>query len=399
MKKYSALFWAMSLYMLCTLISMAVMNLGAAVLAIVLIRTVSVHGVSDRIQALLKAPLVKKFFIAHLALFGACLIALIYAKIDPWTLGTKSIHVDFLRDGAKVWYVIWPWILAAAFSLLNREEQALSIKSYLWFATGLALMGIVQHFTGFPRPQSIPDTNQFHATLFLGHHLSVASIFLFSLFLSLDRSFGERKAHYYFSAGAIAVLFFCSYSRTAWMSVPIGLGIYALWKLPRRIAVSIIIAVIVLGAAITQHPQIKTRLVDYNNLHSRTYLWEAHTHSFLENKWLGVGWNKTIDAAGMYVQNKYGDRFVSHAHNNILEMLAGTGIVGTLAWLIWWVFVFRMSFRLQWKWLICAWIVFHINGIFQVNFWESKVLHQVLLWVAILIVGVAGKYEEAKSTS
>ena len=32
--------------------------------------------------------------------------------------------------------------------------------------------------------------------------------------------------------------------------------------------------------------------------------------------------------------------------------------------------------------LLCAWIVFQLNGLTQVNFWEGKVMHQMMWAVA-----------------
>ncbi len=68
--------------------------------------------------------------------------------------------------------------------------------------------------------------------------------------------------------------------------------------------------------------------------------------------------------------------------------MGGTGILGLLAWLAWvgvtlglaWASVRRGRTGGFARGVLCAWVVFHINGLTQVNFWESKVLHQ-MMWV------------------
>ena len=42
----------------------------------------------------------------------------------------------------------------------------------------------------------------------------------------------------------------------------------------------------------------------------------------------------------------------------------------------------------------CAWIVFHLNGLTQVNFWEAKVQHQ-MAWVIAWSLLFAGMPKES----
>jgi len=71
-------------------------------------------------------------------------------------------------------------------------------------------------------------------------------------------------------------------------------------------------------------------------------------------------------------------------------MLGGTGLIGTSFWLAWCFGLIiilikqgrtpassdegRLNLT---RGLICAWVVFHLNGLTQVNFWEAKVQHQM----------------------
>ena len=115
--------------------------------------------------------------------------------------------------------------------------------------------------------------------------------------------------------------------------------------------------------------------------------------------------------AAYFKENYGGDvssRFVGHAHNNLLEMLGGTGIIGTLTWILWTLWIFKMSLetaRHKDPWgdaawgFFCAWIVFQINGLTQVNFWEGKVLHQMMWSITLLISAHARPSEIHPGTS
>ena len=118
----------------------------------------------------------------------------------------------------------------------------------------------------------------------------------------------------------------------------------------------------------------------------------------------GVGWHHNQELSGFYLMDKFktGDVFSGHAHNNFLDRLGSQGSFGALAWLAWCVSVIWLLLRQRKtnepgpegesyasldrtkivfsRGLVCAWFVFQINGLTQVNFWEAKVEHQ-LAWV------------------
>ena len=52
----------------------------------------------------------------------------------------------------------------------------------------LSAVGVIQYFSGWPQAAEDPEArrNRYHATILLGHHLSVASILIFPFFAALD---------------------------------------------------------------------------------------------------------------------------------------------------------------------------------------------------------------------
>jgi O-antigen ligase len=184
---------------------------------------------------------------------------------------------------------------------------------------------------------------------------------------------------------------FLTYSRTLWIALPIGLAFWVFALLPKKSRVIFLMAAVLIFIGLSQVPAIHERFTYIHGIDSRTDLWRANWDFFLARPLTGVGWRKTIDLSGPYLLEKHPERtfvFSGHAHNNLIEMLGGTGLLGVLAWLLW--CGYGVWILLRWGkrapehglalGLLAAWLVFHINGITQVNFWEGKVLHQ-MMWM------------------
>jgi O-antigen ligase len=82
--------------------------------------------------------------------------------------------------------------------------------------------------------------------------------------------------------------------------------------------------------------------------------------------------------------------FVGHAHNLYLDTATSSGVIGLVALLVW--IAALTAVVLQGRraphhsfatpiGLLCALVVFLLNGLTQVNLWEGKVFHQVA-WIA-----------------
>ena len=118
-----------------------------------------------------------------------------------------------------------------------------------------------------------------------------------------------------------------------------------------------------------------------------------------------MGLGKNQELSSYYFQALYPNQshfFIGHAHNVYLEILAGIGLFGFVTWILWLLFAFRTLHSLKQPLKLCgfpvgilsAWIVFLVNGLTQVNFWEGKVLHQIA-WVMGLTLYWASKRSPA----
>jgi O-antigen ligase len=346
----------------------------------------------------------------------ACAASLVGGKLFPLSYGGKFSEVHFLPDMAKAWYLFWPCILVIGLKRLRDPERVFVFNAWILTFAALSVVGIIQHYTGWPREQPIPgEREHYHATLFLGHHLSVASIFIFPFFASLDQAFyrfkktpnkprvGKKNVPeiafektyptlYLIAAALGFITLFLTYSRTLWVALPIGVLIWAIWVAPRRFLPYVGFSIVGIALALSQYPPIKRRLAEGMGIGDRKELWIANFDFFKQRLLTGVGWHHNQELSAYYLMNKYhtADVFNGHAHNNFLDMLGGLGLLGAMAWLGWCLWVFwitlphttrkaSLSFS---KGLICAWIVFQLNGLTQVNFWEGKVQHQMAWAIA-----------------
>jgi len=394
---------------------MAMMSVGAFILFLALAFGQPPAQFMGELKAEWKRPAFRSYFIISSVLAATSALSLLAAKFFPLGYGGKFIEIHFLKDMAKAWYFFWPCILVIGLKRLGPVQQNTVLHTWLLAFGVLSSLGILQYFIGWPRPQPIPgELGHFHTTLFLGHHLSVASIFIFPFFVTLDWVYfsyqqtinvdpkpgSKLKLKAY---SLIAILGFAAlmltYSRTLWVALPTGILLWVLFTLPKRLKIITGTALLLLALGVCQYPPVQRRLHDGIGISTRQELWLANLEFLKQRPITGVGWHHNQELSGYYLMDKYksGDVFSGHAHNNFLDILGSQGSFGALAWLAWCACVIGLLLgkrkrSLQQsmssagtslvfsKGLLCAWFVFQMNGLTQVNFWEGKVEHQ-LAWV------------------
>ncbi|MFZ9594911.1 MAG: O-antigen ligase family protein [Bdellovibrionia bacterium] len=396
-KSLSLLF---ALYGALTLTSMAWMNVGAGILFLAIVFTRTESQPQESLPQASSERHLRTYFLSSMALALSCAVSLLAADWFPLSWAGKSVSVHFFKDLAKTWYLFWPCVLVIGLKRLQTAEQRQVLKTWLLVFFLLSGLGVFQYFWGWPRPQNIPsEPGRFHATLFLGHHLSVASILIFPFFVALDtllwrfRGILTPLPQLPTFIGILLGLstLFLTYSRTLWLALPLGIGLWILLSLPQRKKPLSIFLLIAFGVSLTQIPSVQNRLKTSIGIGPRQELWSANLEFFNQRPWTGVGFRKNEELSGYYLVEKFksSDVFAGHAHNNALEVLAGTGLIGLMSWLLWCGVVIAILLRKRKitsdpfpmsRALLCAWVVFHLNGLTQVNFWEGKVEHQ-LAWV------------------
>jgi O-antigen ligase len=422
--KMNLIFVGLALYAVLSLFSMATMSIGAGALAILIIVQIAkgtdeagAGSPSSKTKQLLLFPTIREYLWSSSAIIIACVMSLVFGSLDPLSFGGYHSEIHLIADSSKLWYFFWPLVLVFAFSKISETQRLQVLRVWLATFVALSIFGIVQHFIGWPRPMPVPGTeNRFLTTLFLGHHLSTASIFIFPFFVLLDflrqtpKSQGDSVKFkilpaWVLAIGAVAgfLTLMLTYSRTLWVALPLGILVWMLWTLPKpgrtgnRVRVFLILGVLIAGGLCSQLPSVKARLNLQMGIHEREDLWEANIEMFKQRPLAGVGLKHNQELSGFYLMEKYHatDVFSGHAHNNVLDFLAGTGVIGLITFLIWCFFPFKWTLRpgvhvsgynLS-AGFFCALLVFQLNGLTQVNFWEAKVEHQLMWSVAWILWG------------
>lgn len=139
----------------------------------------------------------------------------------------------------------------------------------------------------------------------------------------------------------------------------------------------------------------------------RSWIWKGHWQIFKDYPWTGVGYGENSKMIGQYYLKIGAPSGVieSHAHNQYLHFLAGTGVIGCLVYLIFLAGVLWIATSLYKKieaqnWFekglalgcLGAHICFCLGGLTEANFERSKVRFvMIVVWSTIL--WLATKYQ------
>lgn len=414
-------FLGLSLYAVSTLTSMAGMSIGLA--CAVLAGIVGSGGIGAYLRKLgavwKEEKWMRRYLKASFILTLACAITLIIAEYFPLSYGGKKIDPPVLRDLSKVIYLSLPWILGVSWRELSPSERGRVFRIWLYAFALASFIGCYQYFSGWPRPQPIPESltpgpehARYHVTLLFGHHLSTASILIFPFFAFLEYAYRHRDTARWKQAlyllvillGTLSLVF--TYSRILWIALPVGIALWMMLSLSKKAIFICLILSLGAGAALWRTEVVQSRLRSDMGKSQRYDLWEAFLDYAKKRPLTGAGFRQGQGYSGIYLHQKYPAEksvFAGHAHSNVLEMIGGTGAIGTLSWFLWNGIVFFLfwgvyqnrGLGLYGRAWMCAFLVFHLNGLTQVNFWESKVMHQ-LMWVILIALAEIQLKREAQ---
>ncbi len=199
-----------------------------------------------------------------------------------------------------------------------------------------------------------------------------------------------------------------SLSRGAWLAGASAMLI-VFFQVKKKWALGALISLLlVIGALAATNSTIRDRFrtlttVSQNESNRlRTVLWQANWQIFKSHPVIGVGLTRNKDYLLQYYQDMgmIGETIVSHAHNNYLEILAGTGTMGFLFYLgfclyfmikSWQLYRYlpehQLFFKALCQGIFAAQIFLHMGGLTQCNFTDGEVTHLlVFLWGLVLAI-------------
>lgn len=330
-------------------------------------------------------------------------------------LYVESQKIDIIGD------VRWI-LLLYAYSYMLKFHLNESFESYLkTLAIVVCLVGLlsfVQFFWGIDltRKRNILSNfgSFFRASGFFNHPLTFAySIGMVGMVLGAF-SIGHLRKPNISRSGILIVaasLFagiglIASLSRGAWGAGVVGVMVIFYQVNKMWAAGALVTIFLISGTLYKTNVTIQERFDSLTTIQKnesnrlRTVLWKANWEIFLDYPILGVGLSKNRDYLKEYYQRlgMVGETIVSHAHNNYLQILAGTGVMGFFFYLSFGIYFLKLAWNL-WKTytphnffysylslgLFASQVVFHLGGLTQCNFTDGEVNHQLVFSWALLV--------------
>ena len=191
---------------------------------------------------------------------------------------------------------------------------------------------------------------------------------------------------------------FLSMTRGVWAGIFVGLLMMAFLIRPLLGCVTTVLAGLSIGVLFMTWKTFADRIMhvfDYQNNYDlqRVTLWKANWQIFLDHPWFGMGYTENARRLVEYYA-KMGipeeRHFVSHAHNQYLHMLAGTGVFGLvifLSVLLFFLVITWKAWRLETQRFtkfvllgcLSAQVCFHLGALTEANFEHSKVRFVLML--------------------
>ena len=237
----------------------------------------------------------------------------------------------------------------------------------------------------------------------MSFYMTFAGLLMMVGMVALGRIFFRRPIEHwlYFSVGIISICLLFTLTRQAWFGFLIGLVFLTyIWKKQFLLVLPVFIVVVFLASP----PQAKERLRsmvsgnDYTFI-MRTTLWKGGWEISKDHLLTGCGF-RCVDL----VHHQYPDptgyvERLRGMHNNFMQLLVDTGILGLSAWLGIWFYFFRMLYKKAMalegdtheRWALfgsaAAVIAFLSGGFFESNFYDSEVVMVLYFIMALPFAG------------
>lgn len=194
-----------------------------------------------------------------------------------------------------------------------------------------------------------------------------------------------------------------TYTRGVWIGFTVAIVFGAFLLKPKWGLVAIVSFFLLGVTAYTLVDQFRYKIhqtqLELNGHSERKELWRTHFYIFQENPIFGLGYGQnTRQLPEYYKLLKVPEGTLqSHAHNQYLHMMAGTGILGVFSYIIIWGYFLLQMIKL-WRlknldnWergavlgILMGSVAFLVGGLTEANFEHSKVRFAVMLIWAYII--------------
>ena len=312
-----------------------------------------------------------------IAIFCFCLACLV-------AVGTSvDLEHSFIHLKKLLQFIVFFWVIN---TVQNEKQRDLLIGTLIVAGIVAAMYGLSPYWQA-----DLLEVGRIHGTR------STVATFAGILMLTGLTTLGwflfhePRKYWVLGCAGIIGICLLLTLSRHAWLGFFIGAAFLLFFWNKKYL---LIIPLLIVGLLFFAPANIKDRMHTFGNIgensfQSRVILWQGGWKIFKDYPITGCGF-KCVDA----IHSQYPDpkgylAFYRGMHNNIIQLLVDTGLVGLGLWISIWVTFFIEAFK-RWQALaekasqdnaqgllmgsLAGVIGFLVGGLFETNFYDSEIV-------------------------
>ena len=276
-------------------------------------------------------------------------------------------------------FAVFFWV---ANTVTDEKQKDLLVKL-------LIVTGIIASLVGFSQAWSTAVTLQTRISGTMSIYMTFAGLLMLVGLFALGRAlFSDAKEKWVM--GAVGLITFClllTLTRQAWLGFFVGsLVLIMFWNKKYLLGLPLVL----IGLLLFAPESVKDRmfsLIDLKDwtLQARLYLWQGGLEIFRDYPITGCGF-KCVDV--LHTQYPDPSGYIARLkgmHNNVIQLLVDTGIVGLGTWLSIWAAYFLNIYK-QWDKItfngnskglvmgsLAAVIGFLAGGMFETNFYDSEV--------------------------
>ena len=315
------------------------------------------------------------------------------------TMLISALTSGAIAQGMKTWSNFWLWRLMPFFIITFSLKDFISTRRILAISIiGIslsALCAIYQGFGGNTRANGF-----FGNPMTLAGYLCLFIPILFVLFLE-RKTFDIWKGAMGFSFVVCCTALLFNGTRGAWLAAAVVIFLLLLYYLfqKKKLAIFILCGLLIIGIGLSQSPSFVNRVASITDTQNqsnaeRLLIWDSALHMFEDHPILGVGLGQYKDNyQHKYISPKAKEPHLSHAHNNFMQMLAESGIVGFVGFLTLIGCFIGYSFKRFWKeknpyaLMMCtSTLALILQGLTEYNFGNSAVMKCFWLLQGCLLV-------------
>jgi O-antigen ligase len=338
-------------------------------------------------------------------------------------------QANFVTELGSLRWMLLLYLLSYSFALFPGLNKLFYI--IIGLSAIVAAYAIFQHFTGIDlryewglraqsavTPAPFTGSNVYQSVGLMSHHLTYGYLFsmifcfpLAALMLNRRRS-SLLRIFLLLTVTVIGLSLLWTYGRGVWIATLCAILFMAAYVSRKALFGILVIGAIAFGILYSSNTGFRERLdsiwaTHYTSNTDRQDLWRANWEMLADHPWIGIGWNQNEGRVQeYYTRLGITNSFSGHAHNNYMQILATTGVLGFLFYNLFIIGFLLMTHRLwsdvpkshYWHKVFVlgalgSQISLQAGGLTQWNFGDAEVNH-FFIFVLATIAYMAERYSD-----